>query len=250
MLAGEVDDTLFLNGPVELVEPLHLQAVTGLAVHSDEDRMVSVLGEVATDDHVVGPCGQSRKQAGVDVAEDAGGVLQELGHVLLPEYILGQGPPRFFPLVRREVRVGVAREVERSVVALGRVLTPRVQVVEPAAAVGRGDQRRPPHRLGDGRTDGVVPDLLWDPRRLIDHDATEAEAENGLRIVGGEKEDAGLADRGRQFGADRVAANDGKHVAGDLAERLDAAFSDEVGRGDPAVVPSPLESGAVEYLRR
>lgn len=108
----EIYDSLFLDRPVELIEPLHVEALAGLAVQGDEYRVVGVFGQVAADGHVIGAVPRRGHQAGFHVVKYAGAVFQKLGHVFLPEHICWHGSFGFFPFLLREIRIRVAGEME------------------------------------------------------------------------------------------------------------------------------------------
>jgi hypothetical protein len=188
------------------------------------------------------------QQARLHVVEHPGRVLQELGLVLLAEDVARQGPPGFLVFRLREVRVGLAREAERGVVLLLRVLATGEQVVEPIPAARRADHQGPAVGLADGGPDGVVPGVGVDPGRLVQQDATEPQPQDGIRVVGGQEQDADHAVLAPELGTHRVLAVDPDKAAADLPDRLYASLGDEVGGGDPAVVAGGLASTAVDKL--
>ena len=234
--------------PVEGVEALLVQARPRAAVHRDQHRVVRVLRDVRAHNHRAGRDRRGRiDQASLDPAEDAGRVLQKLRLVLLPEHVLRQRRPRLLPLLRREVRVRLAREGPTSVVRAA--LPPaRPLVEEPVPAEWRRDLQAPAPVVAQGRPDVPRPDVERDPGRLVQHQAAEAETEDRIRVVGAEEEHPHRTLQAVECRHRRGFARERHHVAAEHPQGINPPVGDQVRRCDPAVVPRRLRPAPVEDL--
>jgi len=139
---GEGGDAGLLDGPVNLVEAVEGDQGVGVGVEDAEDGEVNLAGEVNAEEVRVAWEGffEPAGGAGEDVAEDGGGVGNELGQVFLledglEEFGLGDGG-----FVRREVGVIGGGELPGLIAGLKGVLAAKEELVEPVVALWGGDE--------------------------------------------------------------------------------------------------------------